>query len=271
MTNKNISLVYMVAGISSRFGGRIKAMAKVGPNGETLIEYSLSRAITSGFSKIVFVVGEATKEPFQKMFGDNFRGVPVEYVEQTFDPAERDKPWGTGQAVAVLKECVYGSFVVCNGDDIYGANDLKTLYDHLSQSEDAAIIGYRLSENLSEKGTSNRGVIYHNENGQVTSLREVLNIDRNDLVSKDLSPETLVSMNLFALPNMVIDEMNKRFQSFKDTHPGDRKTEFMLPMELSDMIEKNELQMTVYSAVEKTIGLTYPEDEEIVRNQLANK
>ncbi len=272
MTNtnkKDIALVYMAAGISSRFGGRIKAFANVGPSGETLIEYSLAQALPAGFSKIIFIVGATTAGPFKEKFGDNFHGVPVEYTEQLFDSAERDKPWGTGQAIASLKSHIDGGFVVCNSDDIYGGADLQTLHKHLEGSDTAAIMGYKLIENLSEKGLSNRGVIDCGEDGRVKSLREVLQIDRDDLSAKGLSPDTLVSMNLFALPKMVVDEMDKRFEIFKAEHPGDRKVEFFLPQELSDMIQKGELQMTVYTAESKTIGLTYPEDEEVVKNKLA--
>lgn len=270
MGNKSeISLVYMAAGISSRFGGKIKAFAKVGPQGETLIEYSINQALLAGFSKIFFIVGNTTIEPFKEMFSDNYKGVPIEYVLQSFDPIQRDRPWGTAQAISVLKGHVNGSFVVCNSDDIYGQDAFLVLYEHLKKNKGSAIVGYKLIDNLSEKGTSNRGIIDCDKNMEVKSIKEVLEIDPQNLAVKGLKPETMVSMNMFGFENEIIDEMWLLFEKFKSKHLGDRKIEMFLPTELSNMIAKGNLAMTVYPAAQKTIGLTYPEDEEIVRRLLS--
>ena len=117
---KDIALVYMVAGMSSRFGGKIKQFAKVGPEGETLIEYSLNQAIPAGFTKIVFIVGNKTEKPFKEMFGDSYKGIPIKYASQNFDSASRDKPWGTTDALCSAKELLDCPFIICNGDDLYG-------------------------------------------------------------------------------------------------------------------------------------------------------
>lgn len=261
----------MAGGMSSRFGGRIKAFAKVGPQGETLIEYSLGQSLPAGFSEIVFIVSPVTEGPFRELFGDNFKGVPVKYALQTFDSAERDRPWGTGQAISVLDGAVRGSFVVCNSDDLYGKEAFRLLCEHLRQDESAATIGYKLIENLSEKGTSNRGIIERGESGEVKSIREVLEISKDNLAVKGLTDDSLASMNIFAFQNEIIAELKQRFEIFKSEHAGDRKIEFFLPSNVSDLIEKGKLKMLVYPSPEKTIGLTYPEDEEAVRRLLSGK
>jgi len=268
---KNISLVYLAAGMSSRFGGKVKALAQVGPNGETLIEYSLNQALSSGFSKIIFIVSSLTIESLKGLFGDNYKGVPVEYALQYFDPIERDRPWGTAQAISVLDDFVDDGFVVCTSDDIYGSRAFQILFDHLQKSDSAAILGYKLIDNLSNEGTSNRGVIDCYENNKVKSIKEVLAIDPKNLASKGLKPETLVSMSIFAFPKEVVYKLGERFENFKNKNKGDRKIEFFLPSEISYMIEKNELKMIVYPVSENTIGLTYPEDEEVVKRFLASK
>src|SRR3989344_9452907 len=94
-----LALVYMVAGLSKRFGGKPKGLAKVGPNGETLLEYSLNQALPAGFTKIIFIVGEKTERLFKEKFGNSYKGVPIEYAMQEYDSAKRDKPWGTADAL----------------------------------------------------------------------------------------------------------------------------------------------------------------------------
>ena len=117
---REIALVYMVAGLSSRFGGKPKAFAKVGANGELLIDYSLAQALKGDFSKIIFVVSEKTRALFFAKFGNSYKGIPVYYALQEFDSVKRQKPWGTVDALCSAKEFLNCPFVVCNGDDLYG-------------------------------------------------------------------------------------------------------------------------------------------------------
>jgi len=156
---KDIAIVYLVAGISKRFGGKIKQLVKVGPNGESFIEYSLNQALSTGFSKIIFVVGEHTEKLFKERFGEDYKGVSVDYAFQKFDKEKRDRPWGTGDAPCSLIEMgIDCPFVICNGDNIYGNNTLRTLHNHLLESNDAATIGSKLINRVPETGTVNRGI-----------------------------------------------------------------------------------------------------------------
>ncbi|MEK6859875.1 MAG: sugar phosphate nucleotidyltransferase, partial [Nanoarchaeota archaeon] len=194
-----IALVFMVAGISSRFGGKIKQFAKV-TDTETLIEYSLNQALKSGFSKIIFIVGNKTQFPFKEKFGNEYKGIPVEYALQTYDETKRDKPWGTTDALCSIRDIINCPFIVCNGDDIYGKNTFRILFNHLknNKNNDDATAGYKLIEVLPEKGGVNRG-IFNIENNYVKDMNETFNIEKSNLSATNTNSDDLCSMNIFAL------------------------------------------------------------------------
>jgi NDP-sugar pyrophosphorylase family protein len=263
---KDIAIVYMVAGISSRFGGKIKQFAKVGPNDETLIEYSLKQALAAGFTKIVFIVGNKTEEPFKEKFGDNFNGIPVLYARQGFDPEERDRPWGTCDAVCTVKDVLDCPFVVCNGDDLYGIKVFKILYDHLQNSEEAATVGYRLEVVLPESGTVNRGIFEIDENNCIKAITEAFNISREDLKLQKLSDSC--SMNIFALYPETVSLLTNKLESFKEQNKGDRKIECLIQHKLTELIQEKRLSIKLYPVSEPWIGVTNPGDEEKVKEFL---
>lgn len=266
---KDIALVYMVAGISSRFKGKIKQFAKVGPNNETLIEYSLNQALPTGFNKIIFIVGNLTEKPFKEMFGEKYKNIPIEYVLQKYDPALRDKPWGTLDALCQTKDTINSPFIVCNGDDLYGKKSFKILYNHLQEKPTAATLGYKLGNVLPEKGSVNRGIFQIQDNN-VGSIKEVLDISKENLSSKGFNNDSLCSMNIFALQPETLSHLNEILIKFKDQYKGDRKIEAFLPVELTNLITNNQLTMEIYSTPDKWIGITNPEDEAIVKNILKN-
>lgn len=266
---KDMAIVYMVAGISSRFGGKIKQFARVTEK-ETLIEYSLNQALKAGFNKIIFIVGNKTEQPFKEEFSLSYKGIPVFYAYQKYDEKERDKPWGTGDALCSAASLLDSGFVVCNGDDIYGENAFKLLAEHLQKSEEEAAIGYKLEGVLPEKGFTNRG-IFKIENNYVKNLVEVFNIDKANLNSSGTKPDDLCSMNIFALHPETINLLSIELDKFKNQHKGDRKIEFLLPTEISKLIKNNKIKMNIYPATDKWLGITNPEDEDTVRNMLVVK
>jgi len=264
---KEIAIVYIVAGISKRFGGEIKQFAKVGSSNETLIECSLNQAIKAGFTKIIFVVGNKTEEPFKKMFGSDYGGIPVFYASQKFDEKERERPWGTGDALVCAKELIDCPFIICNGDDLYGENTFKVLVNHIKENyenEDSATIGYNLIDVLSEKGNVNRAIFKTNA-GYVTDIEETYSINAENMEEKGLKEDSPCSQNIFALHAAVIRELAIKNERFKEKNKDDRKAEFLLSNELSDLIKAGKLKMKIYPAVDKWIGITNPGDEEIVR------
>jgi choline kinase len=257
----------MVAGLSSRFGGKIKQFARVGPSGETLIEYSMNQAINAGIDKIVFVVGDKTEKPFKEMFGDEYKEKKVFYAKQEFDSNERDKPWGTVDALVSAKSVVNGPFIVCNGDDIYGKESFKKMVDFLRSTESVnltATIGYYLGRVIPENGKTNRG-IFKIENGLVKNIEEVFDIEKNNLLEKGLEENSLCSMNVFALQKETLIYLSEILDEFKAIHKGDRKIECLLPVELSNLIECEKIIMHIFSTDDNWFGVTNPEDEEKVR------
>ncbi len=264
---KDIALVYMVAGISRRFGGKIKGLTEI-MQGKTLIDISLQQAVPAGFSKIVFITGEQTRGPFEEHFGSSYRGLPVFYALQTYDSALRDKPWGTADAICSAREFLNCPFVVCNGDDLYGSRAFQVLASHLSDSKDAAAIGYRLYDNVPEVGGVNRATFTLDGEEYVKDIKETTNIMRSSISEMGLSVDDLCSMNIFALPLEVLALLEERVRLFKKSHEGNRTAECYLPTELSILISQG-LRMKLYSSHEACTGITNPGDEEIVRKELA--
>lgn len=263
---EDIAIVYMVAGMSSRFG-KVKQFAKVGPSGETLIEYSLNQALKSGFTKIVFIVGEKTESGFRELFGDSYKNTPVYYAYQGYDKDKRDRPWGTVDAVCCARKLLNCRFVICNGDDIYGERTFKIMVNHIKTKKHCATVGYKVSSVLSGKGDVNRG-LFELENHMLKSITEVFNINAENLKEKGLNENSLVSMNMFALNPKVVKKLCMILDKFKKDHQNDRKIECLLPHELSNLIKNDGLEIELYSTSDTWLGLTNPEDEEIVRNKI---
>ena len=271
-SGEKVSIVYLAAGISSRFGGKIKQFAQVGPEGETLIEVSMKQAVSAGINEIIFVVGEKTSSPFMEKFGNLYQGVPVKYAFQSFDTKERDRPWGTVDAVVCIKQVVKNSFLICNGDDLYGTNSFKLMQNFLIENNDeflCASAGYELGCVLPEKGRVNRAVFSVDKNGFVIDLDEKFNIEKNNLASQNLNEKTPISMNLFALKKETLDLMEKKLIAFKSNHKNDRKSECLLPVEISNLIHEGKIKMKLLPTKDKWLGVTNPGDEVTVRNALA--
>jgi len=265
---REIAIVYICAGISSRFGGKIKQFAKVGPNDEALIEYSLNELLPIGFSRIIFVVGNKTETPFRDFFGDEYRGIPVLYALQKYDEETRDRPWGTTDALCSIRGLIDCPFVVMNGDDLYGRRDAETLYNHLFRGDEEATVGYRLAEVIPDKGKTNRGIFQTNGAGYVKSIIETFDLEKNNLPQTGNSPDDLCSMNIFALRPEIIDLLQEKLEKFKREFAGDRKAECLLPVEISHLIEENKIKMKIYQAQDRWLGVTNPDDEEKVREKI---
>jgi len=267
---KEVAIVYLCAGMSSRFGGRIKQFAPVGPDGETLMEYSMNQAIGAGFTKIVFIVGNMTEKPFRDKFGGSYRGLKIEYALQKFNPEERDKPWGTADALVSASECLNCPFVICNGDDIYGEKTFRELVEYLNNNKNNAMIGYKLWDVIPENGKTNRGIAKV-EKGYVKQIEEILGIEKKNLSATKTKKDDICSLNIFAFRPEVINLFKERVNAFKKQHEGDRKSECYLPAETSNLLKENKIKMAVCPALDKWIGITNPEDEEFVRKELGKQ
>ncbi|MBT4136171.1 hypothetical protein HOD75_01735 [archaeon] len=270
-TKKDIAIVYIVAGMSSRFAGEIKQFAEVGVNGESLIECSLKQALSAGFSKIIFVVGEKTEKGFKEKFGSEYNGIPIHYAFQHYDKSLRDKPWGTLDALCSAREIIDCPFVVCNGDDLYGKRAFEILVNHLREEEHGASIGYKLIDNLPEEGCANRAIINCDGEDNICDIKEFLGISKNRLSEKGLNEDHLCSMNIFAFPHFILEHLNNAIDEFKLLNQGDRIAECLLPNEISKLISNGILKLKGYPVSEKTIGITFPEDKEKVRKMILER
>ncbi len=263
---KEVALVCLVAGLSSRYGGKIKAFAKIGRN-KTLIEHSLNQALKSGFSKIIFVVGDKTENPFKKKFKKEYKGIPIFYALQRFNKKYRDRPWGTSDALCSSMPFLNCPFVVCNGDDIYGEKTFKILLEHLEKSEEEATVGYKLIEVLPKDSTVNRGII-KGKKGHVKWIRDYYSINQDNLRENKLKKQDRCSMNIFALHPETLRLLAINLKKFKKQNKKDRKIECRLPHELSALVKSKKTKIKIYSSVDKWHGITNPGDEKRIRKAL---
>lgn len=291
---KNTALVIMAAGIGSRFGGGIKQLEPVGPNGEIIMDYSIHDAMEAGFNKVIFIIRRDLEKDFKEIIGHRIEKLlPVEYAYQELEdlPAgyevtpERTKPWGTGQAVLSVKGMVDGPFLVINADDYYGREGFRRIHDYMaehmdSQSEiyDICMGGFVLSNTLSDNGTVTRGVCQVDEEGYLTNVTETYNIQMKEdgLHATDesgapvtISPSQPVSMNMWGLPASFVQELEKGFPVFLDNlKEGDIKSEYLLPKIINNLVQNKKARVTVLDTPDKWFGVTYREDKQAVADAI---
>jgi dTDP-glucose pyrophosphorylase len=284
--NNKPTLLVLAAGMGSRYGG-LKQMDAFGPNGETIIDYSLHDAIDAGFGKIVFIVRASFIEAFKEKFDAKLAGkIDVAYVCQELDVLpkginpnpNRTKPWGTGHAVWVGKEEINGPFGVINSDDFYGRESYFQLADFLktNNGSDYCLIGYKLINTLSDHGTVNRGVCSV-VNDKLSNIKECIKIGINngeisypnpDGSNTTLSPDTLVSMNMWGFKDSFFDFTEEMLHSFFKNDQIDDKSELYIPNVVDHLIQHQILNVEVISTNATWFGVTYPEDKPMVISAL---
>ncbi len=276
--NKDITLVVMAAGMGSRFGG-LKQIEPIGPAGEVLLDYSVYDAQKAGFTKVVFVIKHAIEKDFKEMVGKRIANrVKVEYAFQETDklpkgyecPADREKPWGTAHAILCCKEIVKEPFAVINADDYYGRSAFKKMADFLrEETPDYSMVGFRLSNTLTENGYVSRGVC-EMEEGNLKSVTERTKISADCKYEDEngnwteLSKDTVVSMNLWGFRPDVFEYIETGFKAFLDEKINVPKSEYYLPTVVSERIERKEKNVRVLVAEDKWYGVTYKEDKQMV-------
>lgn len=280
--SKDITLVVMAAGMGSRFGG-LKQMEPVGPNGEVILDFSAYDAIKAGFTKIVFVIKHEIEEDFKAIVGNHIaKKVKVEYAFQEVDdlpdgfvcPKERTKPWGTAQAILSCKGIVNEPFAVVNADDYYGKTAFQKIADFLrDDNNDYAMVGFRLENTLTENGYVSRGIC-ETRDGVLTSVTERTKIMDCKFTEDDgetwesLSPDVVVSMNLWGFKPDLFDYIVDGFKTFLAEKLNVPKAEYYLPTVVSQLIDRGEKQVRVLVAEDKWYGVTYKEDKQNVVNAL---
>jgi NDP-sugar pyrophosphorylase family protein len=282
------TLLILAAGMGSRYGG-IKQLDQFGPNGETIIDYSLFDAIRAGFGKVVFIIREELRADFEEIFGPKLTGkIEYDFAIQGFQnyvPAdlghvERAKPWGTGHAMLCAWEQTPGAFAVINADDFYGAEAFQLLADFLKTNDDPtehALVGYEVKRTLSDFGTVSRGVCELDQNDYLEVVTERLKIySENGKIfykegdtATELQPETPVSMNFWGFKSSVFPITKSLFDHYARTHFDAPKAEFYIPVIATHLIQSGEGRLKVFRNASEWFGVTYPEDKPTVQESLA--
>ena len=263
------TLLVMAAGLGSRYGG-LKQLDPVGPNGETIIDYSLFDAIRAGFSKVVFVIRKDIEAAFRETVGARFSSlIPVEYAFQE-RALGRNKPWGTAHAVLVAADFIDTPFAVINADDFYGAQSFRLLAQHFaSGSADVAMVAFPLLNTLSPFGSVSRSLCERDAHGYLLSIRELTRIApdgdhaRNtDPVGHDtsLTGEELVSMNIWGFTPAIFPALRDYFARFVSEHADDPTAEVFLPSFVDEQITAAHARVRVLQTPDPWFGITYRED-----------
>ncbi len=273
----NATLVVLAAGMGSRFGG-LKQVEPMGPNGEAILDYSVMDAKKAGFTKVVFIIKKAIEEDFKRLVGQRIEKlIDVEYVFQELDklpegytvPEGREKPWGTGHAILCCKDVIKEPFAVVNADDFYGASAFQKIYEGLGNTKNYCMVGFRLANTVTENGTVSRGVCTVRCR-KLKSVKETLAIDGDcrahqpDGTVEQLSPDTVVSMNMWGFQPDVFAHLEPGFKAFLEQRGTELKSEYHLPGMVDALITAGTKKVDVLVAEDKWYGVTYKEDKPAV-------
>jgi choline kinase len=270
----NITLVIMAAGLGSRFKGGIKQLAKVGPNGETIMELTIKDAKKIGYNKVIFIIREELKQDFLDLVIPHI-DMEYEFAYQDISditisiPFKREKPWGTGHALLSLRNIVDNNFVILNADDYYGIDALQKVYNHFKEEDTNVMVAYKLKNTFTSSNLGNRGVCLV-KNHYLTNIKETYKIEKikDSFKNPDgaLEPDTYVSMNLWGFNKNVFPYFQEKFNTFLKQKDALEK-EFLIPDVVNDMI-KDDIKIKVYETDDICLGITYQEDVNLFRKEM---
>jgi NDP-sugar pyrophosphorylase family protein len=285
-TRKKLTLLVLAAGIGSRYGG-IKQIDGFGPNGETIMDYSLFDAVRTGFTKVVFIVRDEILETVKQKFEPKLKGkIEVEFVIQSLDKLipeqyknpERVKPWGTGHAVLCAREVIHEPFVVINADDFYGKDAFASVANFFASDNSGAhaMVGYKLKNVLSEHGSVSRGVGETDNAGNLKSVveRTTIVVDNGKIIAKEkdgdlqLSPDAPTSMNFWGFQPSIFDFSASMFNDFLKNNYQNIKAEFYIPLIANEIIRQKKGNIKVLGGGNIWFGVTYKEDKEEVSSKI---
>jgi len=275
----------LAAGMGSRYGG-LKQLDGVGPNDETIMDYSVFDAIRSGFGKLVFVIRKDFEEDFRLKIACKYENyIPVDIVFQSLDslpsgfvcPSGRTKPWGTNHAIMMGKEVIHEPFAVINADDFYGHNSFITLSEALSamsgKKNEYRMIGFCIGNTISESGSVARGVCETNREGFLTTVVERTAIERVDgkIQFTDengmicfLDENTLVSMNMWGFTPEYFAYSEDSFKDFLRKNGDNLNSEFFIPSMVNELLARDVAKVKVLDTISKWFGITYANDRQCV-------
>lgn len=274
------SLLILAAGIGSRYGG-VKQMDAIGPAGESIIDYSVFDAIRAGFDQIVFVVNKKIEKDFREVWEPKLAGKvqydfviqdPEDLPEGFAPPAERTKPFGTGQAVLAGRYVIDSPFAVINADDFYGKEAYSLIHNFLigETAENAScMVGYHLMNTLSEYGTVSRGICEFDDQHHLEQISEITNIEkRNTGIGYEFDGEfvpldgrNLCSMNIWGFKPQVMTALQTGFKNFLETNINNIKAEYYLPGRINDLVNEGSMTVKMLETAFEWFGVTYKEDK----------
>jgi hypothetical protein len=283
------TLLILAAGMASRYGS-MKQVDGFGPNGETIIDYSIYDAIKAGFGKVSFIIREEFLDSFKAIFEPKLKGkVETDYVFQSYDlkpfgidkTIERAKPWGTAHAVLAARNQVHEPFCVINADDYYGYDAFEKMAKFLTtevRDDHYSLVGYQIGNTLSDYGSVSRGVCDIDSNGNMVGVTERTEVYFKDggIVYKDangetqLSEDTRVSMNFWGFTPAVFKQSEEMFKKFVDANESNPKAEFFIPLVADELIKSGTADFKVIPTASKWFGVTYKEDKPIVQKSISD-
>ena len=290
---KKTALIVMAAGIGSRYGAGIKQLAKIGPFGEIIMDYSVHDALAAGFDKLIFVIRKDIEEEFRDIIGKRIEKIAdVHYAFQELNalpkgyslPEGRSKPWGTAHALMQARNMVDCPFAVINADDFYGKEGYRLIHDFLVQERpetkmlEMCMAGYHLKNTLSKNGSVNRGICNVSKDGYLLSIEEIYEIKREeDGVLRGLNQrketvcleeEAIASMNMFGLPEEFLDLVTEKFPAWLDKYGKEMKSEYLLPREINNLMLEGRGRVEVLPDHDRWFGVTYHEDKALAEEAL---
>lgn len=281
------TLVLLAAGMGSRYGG-LKQVDPIGPSGETLMDYSIFDAIRAGFGRIVFVIRRDFEEVFKRTIGAKYAGlIDVDYAFQSMDdlpigyhvPEERVKPWGTAHAIYAARCAVTTPFAAINADDFYGQDAFRRVAHFLSTASDDttmhfAMVGYKLSQTLSENGSVARGICRVDDAGHLTSVVEMTKLVRvadgvenreNPECPARLTGDERVSLNMWGFSPRLFTALTERFPQWLEDHSTELKAEWYIPFVVDELVQEKQADVAVLPTDSRWFGVTYREDKPFVQ------
>ncbi|WP_179415268.1 nucleotidyltransferase family protein [Mucilaginibacter sp. E4BP6] len=284
------TLLILAAGMASRYGS-MKQVDGFGPNGETIIDYSIYDAIKAGFGKVSFIIREEFAEPFKAIFEPKLAGrIETDYVYQSYDlkpfgidkEIERAKPWGTAHAVLAARNQINEPFCVINADDFYGYDSFEKMAKFLTTevaNDKYSLIGYQIDKTLSDYGSVSRGVCKVDDNGNMIEVNERTQVYFKDGgkvvyeeggVETELSTDTRVSMNFWGFTPAVFKQSEQMFRDFVAANEDKPKSEFFIPLVADQLIKSGIASFKVIPTASKWFGVTYKEDKPIVQKCISD-
>jgi len=288
MPDNKPTLVVLAAGIGSRYGG-LKQLDKFTPEGDTIIDFSIYDALKAGFGKFVFIIRKSIETEFRAEIEKKLRGkAEVEYVFQELDKVpkaffnpERVKPWGTGHAMLMAKDCVKENFAIINADDFYGKEAFESMAEYLRATDkdsfDFSMMAYLLKNTVSDYGYVSRGECEVDKDGFLTKVTERTHIEKMEgqLLRKDekgnmipIDKDTVVSMNFWGFTPKCFEFTEVLFEEFLKNNKDNLKAEYFIPLLVNEYLKTGTARVKVLTSEAKWFGVTYKEDKEQVQNEI---